>query len=172
LRLDFLAMTAEEPASAPPRPPPPAAAPTPQILVPREVATAVSEPAPPAAKPERVRRKAVAGIPASYIAEPQQRIEMSRKLAQASGPAALLAWKAELRDRFGPPPAQVELLLQAADLKCAAAERGISVIETQDGKLMLTRRNDYLMVAGKFPRLQKTAPAARLNEIKKLVLAL
>ncbi len=172
LRLDFLAMTAEEPAPAPPPPPPPAAAPAPQILVPREVPTAVSEPPPPAAKPARVRRKAVAGIPASYIAEPQQRIEMSRKLAQASGPAALLAWKAELRDRFGPPPAQVELLLLAADLKCAAAERGISLIETQDGKLMLTRRNDYLMVAGKFPRLKKTAPAARLNEIKKLVLAL
>ena len=80
--------------------------------------------------------------------------------------------KAELRDRFGPPPPAVEMVLQAADLKLTAAERGITMIETQDGRLMLTRRNDYIMVAGKFPRLKKTAPAARLNEIKKLVLAL
>ncbi len=172
LRLDFLAMTAEEPAPAPPPPPPPAAAPAPQILVPREVPTAVSEPPPPAAKPARVRRKAVAGIPAGYIAEPQQRIEMSRKLAQAAGPAALLAWKAELRDRFGPPPAQVELLLLAADLKMRGGRARHHHHRNPGGKLMLTRHNDYLMVGGKFPRLRKTAPAARLNEIKKLVLAL
>jgi hypothetical protein len=37
---------------------------------------------------------------------------------------------------------------------------------------MLTRRNDFVMVDGKFPRLRKTSPSARLNEIKKLVLAL
>jgi transcription-repair coupling factor (superfamily II helicase) len=80
--------------------------------------------------------------------------------------------KVELRDRFGPLPATVELALQAADLKLAAAGRGVTMIETQDGKLMLTRNNDYVMAGGKFPRLKRTAPAARLNEIKRLVLAL
>jgi transcription-repair coupling factor (superfamily II helicase) len=130
------------------------------------------EAAPTGAKPGGARRKAVAGLPASYIAEAQQRIEMYRKLAQASDAGALGDLKAELRDRFGPPPAAVELALQAADLKLAAAGRGLTKIETQEGKLMLTRGNDYVMAGGKFPRLKKTAAAARLNEIKKLVLAL
>ena len=173
LRLDFLAMTAEEAAPAAPRPAAKAAAPTLQIQVPREVATHVSAPATAASpKPERTRRKAVAAIPPSYIGEAQQRIEISRKLAQATDAGALRALKVELRDRFGPLPATVELALQAADLKLAAAGRGVTMIETQDGKLMLTRNNDYVMAGGKFPRLKRTAPAARLNEIKRLVLAL
>ena len=37
---------------------------------------------------------------------------------------------------------------------------------------MLTRNNDFVMVNGKFPRLRRTTPSARLNEIKKLVMAL
>jgi len=35
---------------------------------------------------------------------------------------------------------------------------------------MLTRNHDYIMMDGKFPRLKRTTPAARLNEIKKLLL--
>jgi transcription-repair coupling factor (superfamily II helicase) len=152
LRLDFLAMTAEEGASAPARRGlPPAGGPELEIHAPR---------------------KAVAGIPASYIAEAQQRIELCRKLAQATDAGALREWKAEVRDRFGPPPPAVELVLLAAELKLAAAERGITQIETQNGKLMLSRGKDYVMVAGKFPRLKKTAAAARLNEIKRLVLGM
>ena len=34
---------------------------------------------------------------------------------------------------------------------------------------MLTRRNDFIMVGGKFPRLMKKEPRARLNEIKRLL---
>jgi hypothetical protein len=37
---------------------------------------------------------------------------------------------------------------------------------------MLTRNNDYITLAGKFPRLTKQEPKARLNEIKKLLVAL
>src|SRR5208283_3958593 len=130
------------------------------IQVPREVATEVSEPSAPAqAGAKRAPGKAAAGIPASYIAQAQQRIEVCRKLAQAAEAGALRELRASLRDRFGPPPPAVELALQAADLKLTAAERGITMIETQEGKLMLTRRNDYIMVGGKFPRLKKSAPA-------------
>jgi transcription-repair coupling factor (superfamily II helicase) len=174
LRLDFLTFTAEE---GVPTPPCRASAPKPgpdlEIHVPREVATEVSATfAPVEPETKRAPRKALAGLPARYIAEAQPRIEMSRKLAQAADAGALRDLKAELRDRFGPLPPAVELALQAADLKLAAAERGITLIETQQGKLMLTRRNDYIMLRGKFPRLTKTAPGARLNEIKKMVLAL
>ena len=59
-----------------------------------------------------------------------------------------------------------------AELKVLASERGITVIEVQDDKLMLTRNNDYLMIGSKFPCLTREKPAARLNEIKRLLLAL
>jgi transcription-repair coupling factor (superfamily II helicase) len=116
--------------------------------------------------------RAVAALPSSYIPEAQQRIEMYRKLAQAADGEALRQLKLELRDRFGPLPDSAELLLKIADLKVEAGARGVSVIETKEGKLMITRNNDFVMGGGKFPRLRKSSPSARLNEIKKLVMAL
>jgi hypothetical protein len=37
---------------------------------------------------------------------------------------------------------------------------------------MLTRNHGFIMLGGKFPRLTKVGAAARLKEIKKLLLAL
>jgi transcription-repair coupling factor (superfamily II helicase) len=113
-----------------------------------------------------------ATLPASYLPEAQQRIEICRKLAQASDGEALRQLKAELRDRFGPWPEPVELLLKITELKITAAARGVTIIECKEGKLMLTRHNDFVMADGKFPRLRNKTPAARLNEIRKLVMAL
>ncbi|HET7624825.1 MAG TPA: transcription-repair coupling factor [Verrucomicrobiae bacterium] len=113
-----------------------------------------------------------ASLPRPYIPEPHHRIEMYRKLAQATGKTALESLRAELRDRFGPLPEPVELLLQIGELKNLAAERGITIIEVKEDKLMLTRRGDFVMVGGRFPRLTKKAAAARLKEIKKLLLAI
>jgi transcription-repair coupling factor (superfamily II helicase) len=116
--------------------------------------------------------KPAACLPGSYIPEAQQRIEIYRKLAQANDAASCRALKHELRDRFGPLPEAVELILRVADLKIAAARRGVSLIETQGDKLMLTRNNDFVMANGKFPRLTRTTARGRLDEIKELLSAL
>jgi len=114
----------------------------------------------------------LAAIPLSYVAEPQQRIELYRKLSQAEGKAALESLRTEIRDRFGKLPGEVELLLLLTEIKQLAGERGITVIETKDDKLMLTRNEDFITLGGKFPRLSKKTSEARLKEIKKLLLAL
>jgi transcription-repair coupling factor (superfamily II helicase) len=115
---------------------------------------------------------ASAYIPFSYIADARQRIEIYRKLAQATDQSGLRSLKQEMRDRFGPLPPALELLLRVAELKVLASERGITVIEVKDDKLMLTRNNDYFMVGSKFPRLTKKQAGARLNEISQLLTAL
>ncbi len=115
---------------------------------------------------------AAALLPASYVPEPQHRIDFHRKLAQVSDKESLAALKAELRDRFGQLPPEVELLLLAAELKHLAADRQITAVETREDKLMLTRHGDYIQVGGRFPRLAKKTPEARLKEIRKLLLAL
>ena len=71
-----------------------------------------------------------------------------------------------------PLPEPAELALKVADLKIAAASRGLTMIEVKEDKLMLKRNDDYVMAKGKFPRLRQKGPAARLKEIKKVVLAL
>ncbi len=115
---------------------------------------------------------APAYFPASYIPEATQRIEIYRKLGQAASSEALRELKNELRDRFGQLPGSVDLALKVAEIKILAAERGVSVVESREGKLMLTRNNDFLMVGGKFPRLTKTTASAKVNEIKKFLLSI
>jgi transcription-repair coupling factor (superfamily II helicase) len=113
-----------------------------------------------------------ASLPHNYVTEPQHRIEIYRKLAQATDKVALESLARELRDRFGPLPPPVELLLQVAELKILASEKTVTMIEVKDDKLMLTRRGDFITLGGKFPRLTKKAAPARLKEIKKLLLAI
>jgi transcription-repair coupling factor (superfamily II helicase) len=111
-------------------------------------------------------------LPLSYIPEPQHRIEIYRKLAQATDKDALESLRAELRDRFGTLPPAVELLLLVTEVKILASERNVTVVETRDDKLMLTRHGDYVQCGGKFPRLKRKTPEAKLKETKKLLLAL
>lgn len=113
-----------------------------------------------------------AALPHSYIPEPQHRIEIYRKLAQATDKPALDALQQELRDRFGSWPAPVERLLVIAELKILAAERFVSAIEVKEDKVMLTRHGSFITLGSKFPRLTKSDVNRRLKEIKRLLLAL
>ena len=77
-----------------------------------------------------------------------------------------------MRDRFGPIPPPVELLLAVGELKILASERNITVVEVKEEKIMLKRNCDFITLGGKFPRLTKKDAKARVKEIKKLLLAL
>lgn len=112
-----------------------------------------------------------ASLPVNYVTEPQHRIEIYRKLAQTNEKSALENLQKEMRDRFGPLPPPVELLLLVAELKILASEKSVTVIEVKDDKLMLTRHGDFITLGGKFPRLTKKGVRAQLKEIKKLLLA-
>jgi transcription-repair coupling factor (superfamily II helicase) len=118
------------------------------------------------------RNKHQAALPHNYAPESQHRIEIYRKLAQATDKAALEALQKEIRDRFGPLPPPVDLLLAVAELKILASERNITSVEVKEDKVMLKRNNDFITLAGKFPRLAKKDSKAKLKEIKRLLLAL
>ena len=118
---------------------------------------------------ERSRDSASAYIPFRYIPDARQRIEIYRRLAQATDKAGLRGLEQEVRDRFGPVPPPLQLLFQVAELKVLAAERGITAVEVKEDKLMLTRNGDYVMVNGMFPRLTRKQVGARLKQIKELL---
>ena len=71
-----------------------------------------------------------------------------------------------------PLPLPVELLLAVSELKILASEKNVTTIEVEADKLKVTRANDFIMLGGKFPRLTKKDPKARLKEIKRLLLAI
>lgn len=114
-------------------------------------------------------RRAWACLPLEYVREPDQRIELHRRLAQLGDTAGLAAFKEELKDRFGRVPAAVDRLILLQELKVLAGERGVTLVETRGDKLMLQRNGDWIMMEGKFPRLTKREAGARLREIRRLL---
>ncbi|HAB15136.1 MAG TPA: transcription-repair coupling factor [Verrucomicrobiales bacterium] len=180
MNLDFLAANpGEEGAATPRRTPSRSKAPVPQleIEVPREGIARVFEDdassedsriAAPAPEPP----KTPAYLPLDYLRESTQRIEIYRKLAQALVPADLAALRVELRDRFGPPPPPVELLIGVHELRLIAAAKNVTSVEVVEGKVKLTRNRDLITVGGQFPRLGKREAKARLSELRGLLLSL
>jgi transcription-repair coupling factor (superfamily II helicase) len=133
---------------------------------------ALDEPGDAGSSGSRGRSPHHSGLPHNYVAEAHHRIEIYRKLAQATDKPALAALQQELRDRFGPLPPAVELLLAVGELKLLASEKNVTSIEVEEGKLKLIRSGDYIQLGGKFPRLTKKEAGARIKEIKRLLLAL
>ena len=93
------------------------------------------------------------------------RITLYRTIAEAALPEDLDRLADEFRDRFGPPPPELTRLLRLAALRSAAAHKGITAIEVQEDRIMLTGPSGYLMHAGRFPRLKAEDPDERLEEL-------
>ncbi|MGE4178403.1 MAG: transcription-repair coupling factor [Limisphaerales bacterium] len=106
--------------------------------------------------------RAFAGLPASYVPDPRQRVDLHRRLAQVFEPTQIRRFKEELKDRYGPLPGPVELLIQITELRLLAAGLGVTAMETRDDKQMLTRGGQRVQVGGRFPRLTKREPKSRL----------
>jgi transcription-repair coupling factor (superfamily II helicase) len=109
--------------------------------------------------------RAPAFLPSAYLTDPPARIDAYRRLADAPDQAALDRLRDEWRDRFGPLPAAAENLLTLQAIRLLAAGKRIPSVEARDGKLMLKRKNDFIMFGGKFPRLTSPTPENRLREV-------
>jgi transcription-repair coupling factor (superfamily II helicase) len=108
-------------------------------------------------------------IPVTYISEPALRIRAYRDVAEIASHEQLDRLRRDWRDRFGPFPRALENLFGLIEIKLAAAEAGVSRVEVRDRKLMLTRHGDFILVAGKFPRLVAPKIEQRLREIVQLI---
>lgn len=111
-------------------------------------------------------------LPHDYIEDESLRVRAYRKLAEASAEKELEELRADLRDRFGPLPPAAVCLLKVAKLRIVAAERGVRSIEVTEDKVVMRRgTDDWLMPGGRYPRLRSTKPAAKLDELIRLVRA-
>jgi transcription-repair coupling factor (superfamily II helicase) len=111
-------------------------------------------------------------LPRAYLPESRWRMEGYRRIAEANTPADLEKLRLEWRDRHGAWPKAVELLLLATEIKIAASEARIRVVETQVDKLMLQQGQDYIMVSGKFPRLTTRDAISKMKEILSWIVSL
>jgi transcription-repair coupling factor (superfamily II helicase) len=113
--------------------------------------------------------KIMARIPSTYIAETRLRIDFYRKLAMADSLATLKQIEADLRDRFGKFGDEVKALLLITEIRIRAEQKGIVSVETDSSRLKCLRnsgrRDDWVQVGTRFPRLTAPKPLLRLREI-------
>ena len=121
-----------------------------------------------AGKPSLLER-IPAFIPVAYISDPAMRIRAYRETAEITSSEQLERLLRDWRDRFGPLPPAVDNSVALIEIKLAAAESGVSRVEVRERKVMLTRHGDFILVAGKFPRLIRSKIDQYLPEIVELI---
>ncbi len=113
--------------------------------------------------------KIPAFIPVTYVSDSALRIRAYRDIAEITSHEQLDRLRRDWRDRFGPFPPAVDNLFALIEIKMAAARSGVTRVEVRDRKLMLTRHGDFILVAGKFPRLVGAKIEQHLGEIVELI---
>ncbi|MGI8956171.1 MAG: transcription-repair coupling factor [Chthoniobacterales bacterium] len=104
-------------------------------------------------------------IPTAYISDAALRIQAYRALAEITTAEQLQRLRRDWRDRFGKWAAAVDNLLLLSEIKLSAARARVSRVEVRESKLMLTRRGDFILVGGKFPRLTSDRIDLNLPEV-------
>jgi transcription-repair coupling factor (superfamily II helicase) len=108
-------------------------------------------------------------VPANYINDTALRIKAYREVAEITGRDQLDRVRREWRDRFGKFPEPVDNLFLLTEIKLNAAKAGISRVEVRERKLMLSRRGDFILVDGKFPRLVAETIQQHLGDVLELI---
>ena len=113
--------------------------------------------------------KIQARIPSAYLAETRLRIDFYRKLALAETPQVLKQIETDLKDRFGKFGDEIKALLLITEIRIRAEQKGIVSVETESSRLKCLRnsgrRDDWVQVGTRFPRLTAPKPLLRLREI-------
>jgi transcription-repair coupling factor (superfamily II helicase) len=108
-------------------------------------------------------------IPVTYVGDSALRIRAYRDIAEITSHEQLDRLRRDWRDRFGAFPPAVDNLFALIESKLAAARSGVTRVEVRDRKLMLMRHGDFILVAGKFPRLVAAKIEQHLWEIVELI---
>jgi transcription-repair coupling factor (superfamily II helicase) len=109
-------------------------------------------------------------IPEAYVADLGVRLGLYRRIAQLSSRRERDAFAAELIDRFGPLPPEVDNLLQIIAIKRDCREAGIERVEAgPKGAVITLRGNRFANPVGLVELIQKNAGTLRLRPDQRLV---
>lgn len=110
-------------------------------------------------------------IPDSYVPDLGLRLGLYRRLADLKNDKELDAFAAELVDRFGPLPNEVDNLLRIVALKQACRRAGVERVEAgPKGATVAFRGNDFANPAGLVALIGKQAGTMTLRPDHRLVL--
>ena len=110
--------------------------------------------------PTEVSLEGAAYLPDSYVPEPSQKLHLYRRLSRAERVEEVTALHAELRDRYGPPPPEVDRLLLATSLRLLGTRLGVERIHLHGDEARITFH------AGVVPRLAALQGAFRDHQLE------
>ncbi len=109
-------------------------------------------------------------IPESYVLDLDLRLNLYRRIASLVGAPEIEAFAAEMIDRFGPLPEEVENLLQTVALKSLCRSAGIEKVEAgPKGAVVSFRDNRFSNPAGLVTFITDQVSTAKLRPDHKLV---
>ena len=109
-------------------------------------------------------------IPEAYVADLGVRLGLYRRIATLADRREIDAFAAELIDRFGALPAEVDNLLQIIAIKRACREAGVERVEAgPKGAVVTLRGNRFANPAGLVEVIQRNAGTLKLRPDHKIV---
>ncbi len=110
-------------------------------------------------------------IPEDYVPDLPVRLALYRRLAEIEEDRDIEAFGAELVDRFGPLPQEVEHLLQVIAIKVLCRSANVEKIDVgPKGAVLSFRDNIFANPAGLIAYIRDLAPLARVRPDQKVVL--
>jgi transcription-repair coupling factor (superfamily II helicase) len=110
--------------------------------------------------PTDVAVEGSAYLPDSYVADASQKLHLYRRLSRIEQVSEVHALAAEVRDRYGPPPPEVERLIAAAALRLLGTRLGVERITIQQAAARVTFREGVVV------RLASLQPALRDHQVE------
>ncbi len=109
-------------------------------------------------------------IPESYVEDLSVRMALYHRLGDLREQADIDAFAAELVDRFGPAPTEVDHLLQIVDIRERCRSAGVEKIDAgPKGALVAFRKNEFANPAGLVAYISQSAYELKLRPDQKLV---
>jgi transcription-repair coupling factor (superfamily II helicase) len=105
-------------------------------------------------------------VPAGYIPEVRERIEAYRRVAESGSLKELASIGIHWRDRYGPWPVEVSLLLGYHRVRIVAGLAGVTRLETDGEKIRAWKGMELEMVGTKLPRLTGQTAPDKLSQLE------
>jgi transcription-repair coupling factor (superfamily II helicase) len=111
-------------------------------------------------------------VPDEYVADRDEKLDVYRRMAGLVDIDALEALRVELRDRFGPPPAEVVNLLELKRLRLMGRDRGVERLKVGRDRLEVEmaaapeRAQILRLVAASGLRVEFSGPGSRVIRVK------
>jgi transcription-repair coupling factor (superfamily II helicase) len=98
-----------------------------------------------------VETEGEATLPKEYVPAERQRLELYRRISETTARTQLKDVSDEIRDRFGPPPAPAERLVELQELRILAQPTPVEKLALRDGEVELELTPETKLTPASFP---------------------